>query len=322
MKLNSHDRLVLGSLFLNCDRNIQDVCQETGLRDHTVRRVLNRLFERNVISKCYLINVYRIGFIQYGAFLTVGGTKSLQYESLLRFIEKFPAVSFLVEFSGRFSLGLSVCDRSLVEIRGLLDELSLKFGNIFHDRALAVRVGLTHFSAKYLHSRVDLKGNLFWGAGDSIEEYDDLDHQILVSLSRQPNINLSARATSLRIPISTLHYRIESLKQRGILVGSILIINTEAVGLISATLLVYTRGLHAPIRSQLHEYCQNHPNVYFLVENLGDWDYEIGVHASGMNEIGQMVRALYERFSDSIRAIDTLTSLSVKKVQNYARGAR
>lgn len=132
---------------------------------------------------------------------------------------------------------------------------------------------------------------------------DERDIRILSAIANQKTGSPDAIAESSGIPKSTVHYRIQQLKEDGILKNDLLEIDIEGVGL-SLTLITevwaeFEQGYHETVGKALAE-IEGVNQVHFT---LGDTDFVVVSHLSSR----QRVERLVEQF-ESIDGIERTSS--------------
>ncbi len=90
---------------------------------------------------------------------------------------------------------------------------------------------------------------------------DALDHKILRALSREPLMTLSQLSRKAGTPISTVEYRLKSLKDHGVIVGYQYLANDELIGRSSFPVALYLRRNTAELQKKLIDFCLSSPNI-------------------------------------------------------------
>ena len=121
---------------------------------------------------------------------------------------------------------MSVLGRDAHDAKSVLDELANSHGNVISDKALLARLSLALFSPKYLGRGQDLKSSICWRPGGGSVILDDADHKVLWGLMNHSYSSLRDLARQLDVPASTLAWKVKDLKQKGVIVSFIYIINT------------------------------------------------------------------------------------------------
>jgi DNA-binding Lrp family transcriptional regulator len=138
-------------------------------------------------------------------------------------------------------------------------------------------------------------------------ELDDLDYKILLQAAQPGEVSNRQLAQKLAIPASTVDLRIRKLTERGVITGQFLAIDCTKYGYQPFKLLVYGKGINPDLSAELQKFCDRHPNVVYLIECLGNWDYEIGVEVSQTEEVTRIMQEIFEEFGAQVNTIKLLT---------------
>ena len=326
LRLSATDREVLLFSQLHADASAASIAKRAKCREHTVRRSLAKLEEAGAIQRYPYINIYPLGFAEYGVFFSLASGKK-QRTKLLRTLEEMDRVSWLLELGGDFQFGIALCARGAGEIVDIFDTLSEQFGGIFFEKSIAVRTGWHLFPRRYLSSTKVNDGPLSCGrtsdrnTTDPATTIDELDHRILSLLSTAHYGSYREVARMLSIPHSTLVHRMQQLHERNILRGFAYGVNAGVFGMQTYRLLIYMKQVSLAAKRELHSFCTTHRNVFAFIECLGSWDFEVKVEVESSEQLTEVMELLYERFGTTLQTIKVLTVLNTRKLEFYPFGS-
>lgn len=110
---------------------------------------------------------------------------------------------------------------------------------------------------------------------DKNDSLDELDLKILKEIIENPNVRVREIARKMKIPKSTIYYRVQRLRRMGIIRGSIVLLDSERLGFeYNVVILVkakYGPRYHEEVGKMLADskYIQA---VYYV---LGDYDFVV-----------------------------------------------
>ena len=323
LKLSKMDREVLLFSQLHADASAAAIAKKAKCREYTVRRCLARLEEAGAIQRYPYINIYPLGFAEYGIFFSLASGKKHR-SKLLSTLEELDRVSWLMELGGDFQFGIALCARGAGEIIDTFDQLSAQFGEIFFEKSVAVRAGWHLFPRRYLSTTKLQDGPLSCGRMSDKKTQsappttiDELDHLILSTLSTISYSSYRDVARTLSIPHSTLMHRLKQLTERGILRGFAYGVNAGVFGMQTYRLLIYMKRISLEAKRELHAFCRQHRNVFAFIECLGSWDFELKVEVESAEQLTEVMELLYERFGTALQTIKVLTVLQTRKLEFY-----
>lgn len=117
-----------------------------------------------------------------------------------------------------------------------------------------MRIRFTEFAPKFLDGLSADRQELSFGVSDHRAAIDEVDHEILSSMSTELGISQRDLATKLGLNTSTLHYRLKQLAEKNILLGHSYIIDPHVIGLRCFLLLVDAKGISQDLRDKLFDY--------------------------------------------------------------------
>ncbi len=316
-KLTSNQEKILSALDLQGTLPLRELKKTTGLKEHTIRYCLKGLEEKKMLSVIPFLNVNCLGFSHYGIFFSLGTVKRTTHSALLDYLLKSENVSFLCELGGDYQYEITVCARDIGEVEKFLAELVAKFGSIFAGKSIGSRIRLIHFRFKYLFEIKGPERTLTWGVCEKREKIDDLDHQILSVMSNERIISATDLSRKLGIPYSTAEYRIRGLEEKGIIAGYVMLLDTERLGYQSFLVTVVSKGFGSVLEKKFRTYCLKNPYIRFLVENFGEWDYELGIETDNPQNVTATMQELAEIFGAEIHGMKVLPVFRYLKVSNY-----
>ncbi|RIL09251.1 MAG: hypothetical protein DCC75_06950 [Proteobacteria bacterium] len=257
-----------------------------------------------------------LGFLEFDVYLTLSVSSVSKREQFEQALIASENVSLIIELGGEYEYAVTICSRNPSEVSTFFDNLGKRFGDVIFAKAVAIRRVYTGFGRKYLMNK-KVNPIVQMQFEKKTCTIDETDHEVLKGLSRNDFSSIAVLARQLKIPATTLEYRIKKLKENKIIVGSIYGISMRFLGVLSYRLILYARGSTEAFRNQLFEFCGQHPNIINFVHGIGAWDFELGVEVERDSDIVPIVRALQAKFVDQINKITTCPIFRFLKVQNY-----
>ncbi|MCB0354713.1 MAG: Lrp/AsnC family transcriptional regulator [Bdellovibrionales bacterium] len=317
MRLSDKERLILHAAQLEAKATAKALSKATGFREHTVRYCLSSLRQRGVLEYVPFINVYPLGFTQFGLFFSLASERADSNAELLDFLSRSEYVSFIVQVGGDFQYGISVCTRDIFGLSAFLKLLASRFGNLFFSKAVAARERLTDFSMKYLSPRSKEIRELSWGNSPFQQSFDETDHKILRAANEGEFQSMRELAKRAGLGQSLVEQRFRRLEKDGVIVGHHYVVRTDKLGIQSFYLLIDSKGLRPNLSEDLFKFAREHPNIIFFVECLGSWDFEMGIEVEDPQDAVRLKQALTDKFGDSLNSIKLLFVFRYHKVSKY-----
>ena len=317
MKLTAKEALILAAAELRPHAPTALLRKETGLREHAIRYALQRLRERRIATPIPFVNLHLLGYNIFNIFFSVGAQRRATKEAMLRSFSQAEEVVWIGEFGGEYQFGIAVCTRSVGSVLQLLTAIAGKYQNVFFEKAVSLQYSATAFPRKYLSSKRFSVRPLQSRVSDERREIDELDHRLLTTLATVGDVSNRQLAQKLGIPASTVDLRVRKLIDHHIIGGHLLAIDCTRFGMQGFKLLIYAKGLNPELAAALMKYATTHPNVTYLIECLGSWDFELGVEVERTEEVTAIIQEIYEQFGAVINTVKLLTKFKEIKYRWY-----
>lgn len=301
MRLSEEQIRVLGTIELDAELSAVEVARRTRLKTHTVQRIVRGLIDEGVIAgQTALIDVAKLGLVEYGINFPYGPASEERRSACLEFMLESREVSWMAEVGGDIDLMFNLLARSPQRVVEFLSELSARFPHVLERKKTCQRTERMRFprgiwirraagSPRYAMSRT-LGG----------EALDPFDREILVALSQSAIESQRDLARGLGIPIATFLRRVARLRERGILLGFAYRINLEKIGISQFRVHVVLADLSDAAHKRMIAFCGRQPGVKVLIRCIGEWDYELEADARTSAEIKGLIDQMRREFKGDL----------------------
>lgn len=306
--LSALERDLLSVTQLSAHQPITEVADLIGVKVAAVRHAMHRLKEKGLIAGTKpFVNLCPLGFTYQTVLFSVSSMTKEQKQKLVQAMAASQHIVWCGEYSGELRFGMTLAVRSPVAVIEALDAIIKRFGPVINRKEVATKTSMTFFPRKYLSdSSFDLSSSFSFQAQPGTDALDSVEHEILSVLKTGSDPSLRQISEKLRIPISTVSRRLQSLQKRSILQGFFHEIDVRKLGMESHVLLLYTRGLEQKLKCSLMQFCQKHPFVTFLVESFGSWDFDIGVECPQSLALTELIDDLHDLIGSELISIRAL----------------
>lgn len=319
--LSAFEQRVLSAVQLDASMTVAHVARLLGSRHHRVRYALDELLDRGVIYPQFPVDLSALGLSTFDLFFTLGLQKDAQRSKILQWLIDHDRVSLLSELGGGFEYQASICAFRIAEVTDLLEELGHRFGEIFFQKALAVRHSYIGFGRKYFANK-PLRGQIELGTTTQRTALDDLDHRILFTLSRRRLKSLAEHARLLGVSSSSFDLRIKELQRRRVLQKPIYAVTPHLYGYEQFRILVFAKGISRDFHQRFYDFARRHPHIVNLVRSAGSWDYELGIEVPSARHLPAIARDLQGAFASELNELRTLPVFSYLKGCSYPLESR
>ena len=126
---------------------------------------------------------------------------------------------------------------------------------------------------------------------------DKLDQKILLELMKNSRIPLTKLAKELKRSREMLLYRIERLREMGVIINFVTEINLEKLGFVGAAVFL---TIKSRADKKFKEHLINSPYVSWVAEHSGIWNYGLSVYGKNKTEVNNRIKELYLNFKSDI----------------------
>jgi DNA-binding Lrp family transcriptional regulator len=309
MKLTDKEAQILACVEMQADLSIEEIQDETGFHEHTIRYHLHSLEERGIIHRRPFINMAVAGYTDVGIYLSPSLGRGLSQADLMGYLSELKDVIWLAELSGDYEIGLAFSVQQIATVEDHLQKLSLHFPNLFYEKVLAAQFRALRFPRRYLH-RARAKSAatpLSLGQAQKVMALDEIDRSVLSALVHRDYRSRRELARLIEMPLSTLDDRVHKLEKSQLIAGYVYDVSAAAFGMQSYILLVFTKGLSQKLTQSLHDFAAEEPSVTFLYSCLGSWDFELNIEVHDYSEVRAVVEALHRKLGNYVNTVKVVT---------------
>ena len=246
------------------------------------------------------------GYTEFQVYFSVTEGKKTKGLHLYDILRSSAKVIWVGEVGGDYQHGMTLCARDFRDVGTYLENLAGKLDLSFQKKSISTVVSFTQFQKKYLFAGIKEPGAISISYTETRDDIDQTDIAILQALYDTGCGTQLDVARALKLPRSTVQYRLEKLEEQQVIEGYVYFTSAAALGMQTYKFLVYLRGFLPGVRDRLYEFCLKHKNVVNLIECLGNWDFEIGVEVERQQDTTEVARELYAEFSELIQDIQIL----------------
>lgn len=291
---------------------VNTIAEIAGVKEHTVRRVLERLSARRIITPYCFLNLYPLGLTEYAYYISLAAVTTQQRAIFLKEISRIPGSVFSLELGGEFEYAVSISATDISQVIRFFSPLKKELQQLIARKTLTQRITALRFGRKYLAEGLPIEPVFQAEASSHRIAADSIDLSLLNIIALHPLGSIREIAQLLDIPPSTVSFRLRRLREHTVIAGTGYAIDTERIGAQSYRLLIST----ATNRDDMIGFCREHPHVVSLVECLGSWDYDIAAEATDTRSILGLLHLLRATFSTQI---DNIRVLPCYQLMNRSR---
>ncbi len=305
--LRPTDRRILAALELDARTPFSAVGKRLRRSQQQVSYTVNAMIQRGLVPGFFTaIDYSKLGVLHFRVYFRVNYTSEEEFERLIRHLVAEEHTSWIVTCGSRYDLIATFLAENPSRFNKVLRAVMARFPRELGDYSVLTTVVIRLFGRKYLFPKPGLLTPIILGGDRERESLDDLDLRLLHALSREVRASAVSLAHGFGVSSKTIIQRIKRLRERLVIRAFKPQVNTEAMGITSALLLVRYHNISSEAEEKLIAYLEAHPNVVSAVKTLGEWDLEIEIESEERNGLRRIEIEIRRRFVALIKELASI----------------
>ena len=299
------------------DRNASQSLAEIGKRLHVGRDVMHyrvKRLERERIIKNYIsiIDYGKIGYMSGAIYLKLQhDTEAIQQE-IMNYFKNDPRVWWLSFRDGNYDIALTWWAKDLVELKETEKNLLAKYRKYFMDIKTRPYNSLTLFPRNYFINQDRKKSDSF-KIKTKVEKITNThDDRILALIAENARLSYVEIANKLKLSTAQVFYRLKTLQQRKIILGSRAVIDCELLGYQWFKVDIYLDDFSQA--ENITSFVASHPNAVYAYDSLGGADVEAEFEVKNYDELIEIENQIKNKFGDAIRYVEHYKFFKEQKI--------
>lgn len=313
-KLTNQQQDIFRCIQHRADWPIPAILKFLPYRAHSVNYSLKQLKDHGLIKLRPYIDLLKLGYTSHNMLLSLAKRESKARVALIDFLVASPSLGYLAEIGGNYDLDVTIFVESPECIVRLFTELSDRFGPVFEQKLISTESCFNYYGVKYLGKSSIPVPPLIIEGGTKTVALDQLDRKLLQAMSLGMADSSLALSRMLKVPNSTINYRLQKMKKERILVSMAYSLNWFELGHtfyhFKATAIDLSRKFH----NSFLKFCAEHPHVYCCHRCFGAWDYKIDIIGEHSNQVTTTLQEISERFGANFRSIISYPVIKHRKL--------
>ncbi len=302
-RLSEKEKVFLVHAGVSADLPLAEIAKNAGMREHAARYVRDSLLERGLIHPVWFVDTCRLGFIDLGIFFTRGSESSGARRKVEQQISQFPPVTWLSAMGGGFQYGVVLNIRRVDEVEPLYDMLRPTEVGAYFKKTVRIGIEWRTFAPSFLLPELKERREIVHSSRRQPAEADEADLRVLRALTKAPGQSFAEVARALGMNPNSFGYRVDKLREKGIILGRGYWLATEKLGLHVFRVMITDRGLNTQQKESFLRFLRRHPGVGAIITCTGSWDYELRFEAQEPAELDAFCQQVYDDFGYGIDSI-------------------
>jgi DNA-binding Lrp family transcriptional regulator len=317
LKLDIKDKKLLYWLDQNSRVTNKELGKKVGLTEQTIGYKIKKMQEEGIITNFVtFINTLSLGYTHYKVFIKLNNLERYQEEKIIKKLTEDSNVSWVVQTSGRYDLSFSILAKTPQEFIRIYEKLESKLGRNIIGKNVVINTNSPGFTRGWL---IDEKksNRLEYKSSKKIQHIDKIDEKVIKAISQNSRKNIVDIAKEINETIDIVKYRLKKLKENKIINGFTIQLNLEKLGYEYYSVFLNMHNLSEALINKVISYAENHPNILFIVEVIGNYDLQLELEVKNYIEFENILKDFRKEFSENIPNFEILRVIREYKEDFY-----
>lgn len=308
IKLDAKDRKILLELDTDATQSLSKIARKLRTSKEAVSYRIRQLEEKGIIQNYIAIyNPAKFGLTYYKLYLKFSHITEEKRKEVIDFVKKEKSFSWLASLEGSFDLMIGIHFPSVMDFDNYKDSLFSRFGSVFQSDAFAILTEGEAYPRQYIFGINNPMRKVFVFCNSTKKEaLDNEDMKIIKAVSSNSRSRSTEIAELTGLTPRIVKYRKNILEKKGVIAGYKLFINYRKLKYILFKCLVKLQNTDKKRFHDLLLYARRHQNVIYWQKVLGEWDVELDIEVSSIEEFYEIANDIRYKFSDIVQKFDTL----------------
>lgn len=298
VKVDARDKKIIAMLLGDSRMQASEIAKNVLLSRDAVSYRINRLVEQGVILGFVpKISLSAFGYNVFHVYLLLDEKKKAKHAALANFLLTHPNTLSVMGYTDTWDTEWVVGAKNLREFDVIITGLLTQFSDvILETEKLAVIRTYTYGHAP--GSLLGKEGTKNISA--SRVELDDKDLKLLLELCT--NCRQSSYDLSRKVDMSpdAVVYRINGLKQKGVISGFTIVLNLSKLGYSWYTYAISFGKFDSNDEKKFGQFVIMHPHILRAVKVFGGWDVLLSISTSTLKEYHATVKQIKNTFAENM----------------------
>jgi Lrp/AsnC family transcriptional regulator, leucine-responsive regulatory protein len=305
-ELNKSERKVLSVLEENCRMPSSQIAKRVNLSSEGVIKIINRLIERNIISKFGAkLNYSRVGYTLYTVHIKLTKLNKIITQKIKKIILKHKVCVWHNFTEGEYDLLLSIRIVTKEDKQDMSNLLLLELSGYILEKEVGIVTKGFAIAKSFLDKpRIN---KLFTIMDETVEPLNlsEQEKRLIDLIKKNSRESVLILAEKLKTSPKTIISKIKKFKNEGIISGFNLELNMAELGYHPIIALISLGKYSEEEYNQLLKYFQSHGNISHFIRKIAKYDIELTFNVKNTKDFYELIEEIRNKFS-FIKKISTL----------------
>ncbi|MBI2148275.1 Lrp/AsnC family transcriptional regulator [Candidatus Woesearchaeota archaeon] len=306
--LDKKDLKILWELDNNARISLSELAKKIGISKQNLNYRIKKLIQKDyLLGFTTLINFHKLGYIGYRIYFRYRNITEEREKEFINYLKNHNNIVWFVSTSGSWDIEVLFIAENPIQFNNIFKKIKEDYGQYFSKYNVSTSIVNYHFNRDYLiNKKRGLFSPKYYGFEPKKEELDELDIKILSEIAnncRQSNQEIGRK---FKITYHTVKERIKKLENKKIIQKYIAEINLNKININYCKAILYLNNPSKEEEKKLYSFCSQYNFVTYLVEVLGEWQFEIEAEIESQDQLIALLRKIRNEFPNLITDYDIL----------------
>jgi DNA-binding Lrp family transcriptional regulator len=306
MNLQKHldvkDLKIIKELDKNCRQSNNQIARKVGLSKEVVKYRIDRLLERDVIKRFYMLsNYFKLGINKYKLYFRIKNADKNKIEEIGKYFVDHNKTEWVVTCTGRWDFIIGFLVRNVNEFDYEIQKFMNHYYEFVHEKAVSTTLFLAHHERQLMKSKKKFTDRVHHTSRDLLEKISDLDMKILLTITNNARMPLVDIAKKLNTTSRVIGYRLKEMEKKKIILAYKAHIDPKSLGGLFCKMFVYLSNTQEKNLNDFINYASSMNGIVWPQRVMASWDFELDFELNSYDEFQDVIRTLKERFPDLIK---------------------
>lgn len=302
-KIDKRDQKILAELENNARQSYNVIGKKRGTSKEVVNYRVEKLIELGVIKRFHtIINYFKLGIIKFKLYLRLTNANEAERERIGQYFNKHPKTEWVAQTTGKWDLIVGFLVSNINEFDDEVQKALNIYSPYIQQKAVTTTLHLIHQKRGFL-SKINTQHTetVYHTSKDSKEAIDEKDEKILKILANNARLPITAIAKMANTTSRIVHYRIQELEKRGIILSYRTHLEPRTMGRLFCKVFFYLQNTTTKRLTTFMTYVSDLPEAVWPQRVMGTWDFELDLEMENYDKLQEIIRDLKAKFPDIIK---------------------
>src|SRR3989338_1731893 len=214
------DKKILYELDKDSRQNNKQIAKKVRLSEQVVGNRIKNLIDNKVIDYFYVKTTHSLlGYIHAKIYIRLHNITEQKQKELINELNIKDKLFWLASIRGKYDLVVSIYIKNISEFSKVYEEILGKYGNYILERNVVILEKASTYTKAHLIPDHNPEEIVYTKTSDSHIELDETDNNLLKILNKNGRKPLIEISKDLNVSPDTVKYRINNLKNKGVITG-------------------------------------------------------------------------------------------------------